>query len=120
MKIFGREPALIIGLLGSVLTTLAALSVPAISAGAAAAITAAVAALITAWATRPAMPALYTGAVTALAALLAQYGLHLSDQVVAGLSGTVLAVFALLARGQVEPAAFPARVPARSSSASLL
>lgn len=113
MKIFGREPALIIGLLGSVLTALAALGMPGVSAGAAAAITAAVAALVTAWATRPAMPALYTGAVTALAALLAEYGLHASDEVVASVSGVVLAAFALLTRGQVEPVASPAPVPVR-------
>lgn len=113
MKIFGREPALLIGLLGSVLTTLAALKVPGISAGAAAAITAAVAACVTAWATRPAMPALYTGAVTALAALLVEYGLDVSDEVVAAVSGTVLALFALLTRAQVEPAAAPARQPVR-------
>jgi hypothetical protein len=112
VKIFGREPALIIGLLGAVLTALAAVGVPGVSAGAAAAITAAVAACVTAWATRPAMPALYTGAVTALAALLTEYGLHLSDQVVASVSGVVLAVFAFLTRGQVSPAAAPTRVAA--------
>lgn len=103
MKIFGREPALVIGVIGAVLTTLAALNITGVDAGAAAAITAFVSACIIAATTRPAAPALFTGVVAAGAALLTEYGLNVSDGVVAAVSSTVLAVFALVARGQVSP-----------------
>lgn len=112
IKIFGKEPALIVGLVGAVLTTLAALGMPYISAGAAAAVTAFVSSVLMAVTTKPAAPALFVGIVTAGAALLAQYGVHASEEVVASLSGTVLALFALLTRAQVSPAAAaPARSP---------
>jgi hypothetical protein len=88
---------------GSLLTFLAALQLPFLSAGQAAALTAVVAALILAWTTRPVTPALLTGAVAALAALAAEYGLHLSDELVGGASGLVLALFAFIAREQVSP-----------------
>lgn len=105
MRIFGREPALVIGAIGSLLTVLAALNLPGLSAGAAAAITALITAGITAWTTRPVAPALYVGVVAAGAALIAEYGYQVSDQVVAALSGAVLAGFALFGvRPQVEPA----------------
>jgi hypothetical protein len=103
--IYGREPALVIGVIASVLTVLAALNVPGLDAGASAAITAFVSSCIIAWATRPAAPALFTGVVTALAALLVEYGLDVPDTTTAAVSGAVLAVFALITRGQVEPKA---------------
>ena len=102
--LLGREPSLIIGFAGSCLTVLAALGLPWLDAGAAAAITALVSAGIIAATTRPIAPALYTGIVTAAAALGAQYGLHWSDQGVAAVSATVLAGFALFGiRPQVTP-----------------
>lgn len=119
MRIFGREPALIIGAVGSVLTVLAALNLPWLSAGAAAAITALATAGITAWATRPVAPALYVGVVTAGAALVAEYGFHVSDGVIAALSGAVVAGFALFGvRPQVTPAADP--VPARMAGSTVV
>jgi len=103
-KIFGREPALVIGAIGSLLTVLAALNVPGIDAGAAAAITAAVSALVIAFTTRPVAPALFTGVVAAGAALIAEYGYNVSDGTVAAISGAVLAGFALFGvRPQVAP-----------------
>lgn len=111
MKIFGKEPALIVGLIGSLLTVLAALNVPGISAGAAAAITSFLAAVIIAFTTRPIAPALFTGAVAAGAALVAEYGYHVSDGTIAALSAAVLAAFALFGiRPQVTPTAAPASV----------
>lgn len=104
MKIFGREPALIVGAVGSLLTVLAALNVPGIDAGAAAAITAFFSALIIAMCTRPWAPALFTGVVAAGAALIAEYGYNVSDGAVAAISGAVLAGFALFGiRPQVTP-----------------
>lgn len=101
--IWGREPALFLAAAGALLTVLAALNLPWLDAGAAAAITALVSAGVMAWATRPATPALFTGIVTAGAALLVEYGLDVSDKVVAAVTALVLAVFALIARGQVSP-----------------
>ncbi|MDR7278946.1 hypothetical protein [Catenuloplanes atrovinosus] len=105
MKIFGREPALVIGAIGSLLTVLAALGTPGIDAGAAAAITSLAAAVIMAITTRPVAPALFTGAVAAGAALLAEYGFAVSEGTVGAISGAVIAAFALFGvRPQVEPA----------------
>ncbi|GLZ62889.1 hypothetical protein [Micromonospora sp. NBRC 107095] len=104
MKVFGREPALIIGAVGALLTVLASLNVPGIDAGAAAAITAFVSALLIALTTRPWAPALFTGVVAAGAALVAEYGMNVPDGVTGAVSGAVLALFALAGvRPQVEP-----------------
>lgn len=104
MKLFGREPALIVGFVGAVLTSLAALELPWLSAGQAAAITAAVSAVLIATLTRPFAPALFVGAFTVVAALFAQYGLELSDEIIAGISGAILAGFSLFGiRPQVTP-----------------
>lgn len=102
-KVFGREPAAFIALIGSILTVVAALNVSFLSAGAAAAITAVVAAVVLAWATRPIAPALLTGAWTAAVALFAEYGLDLSDDLVAAVSAAMLALFAFITREQVTP-----------------
>lgn len=105
MKIFGREPALWIGVVGAFLTFLAGLNLPGLNAGQSAAITALVSGVIMAVTTRPVAPGLFTGVVGALAALGAEYGLNVPDTTVAAASALVVAVFALLARGQVSPAA---------------
>lgn len=104
--IFGREPALIVSAIGSVVTLLVALNLPGLSAGAGAAITAFLTAVIIAVTTRPVAPALFTGVVAAGAALVSAYGLHVSDAVVGAVSAVVLAGFALFGiRPQVSPAA---------------
>lgn len=104
MKIFGREPALVVGVIGSFLVMLASFNVSFLDAGQAAAITALISSLIMAYATRPAAPALFTGVVAAGAALLAEYGLALADGQVGAISAAVLAVCALLGvRPQVYP-----------------
>lgn len=106
---FGREPALIIGFIGAVIAVLVGLNLPGLSAGAGVAIVAVVTALITAVTTRPVAPSLYVGLVTAVAALAAQYGFHLSEDVISGVGALVLAGFALFGvRPQVSPAAPPA------------
>lgn len=103
IKILGREPAAFIALIGSLLTVLAALNMPFLSAGQAAAAAAVVAAAVLAWTTRPVAPALLTGAFTALVALFSEYGLHLSDDLVGAVSAGILALFAFIAREQVSP-----------------
>jgi hypothetical protein len=102
-KIFGREPAAFIALIGSLLTVVAALNVEFLSAGQAAAITGLVSGLVMAWATRPLAPSLLTGAWTAAVALFAEYGLDLSDHLVASVSASMLALFSFITRQQVSP-----------------
>lgn len=103
MKIFGREPAAVVATVGAVLTFLATLHMPYLSAGQAAAATAVVSALVLLATTRPVAPALVTGVITTGAALFSAYGVHASPEVVGGLTGAVLAVFALITRAQVAP-----------------
>lgn len=106
--IFGREPALIISAIGTLVTLLVALNIPGLSAGAGAAATAFITAAIVAFYTRPIAPALFTAVVSAGAALFAEYGLHLADNVVAAISSVVLVGFSLFGiRPQVTPAADP-------------
>jgi hypothetical protein len=108
VKIFGREPALIISAIGAVVTLLVSLNIPGFSAGAGAALITFATAVVIAVATRPIAPALFTGAVTAGAALVAEYGLHVSDNVVVAISGVILVGFAFFGiRPQVTPKTDP-------------
>lgn len=109
IKIFGREPSLIIGFLAAVVAVLVGLNLAWISAGAGVAIVAFIGAVITAATTRPVAPSLYVGAFVVGAALLGQYHYHLSDGLISGAGGLILAGFALFGvRPQVTPAADPA------------
>lgn len=104
MKLWGREPALIVGFVGAVLTGLAALNLPWLSAGQAAAVTGALSAVLIALLTRPVAPALFVAAFVAAAAMFSAYGLDLSDEIVAGVTSSILAGFALFGiRPQVSP-----------------
>lgn len=106
-----REPAVIIGIVGSMLTSAAAIGLPFLNAGQAAAIVAALAAAVIAWRTRPVAPALFTGAFSALVALLAEYGLKLPDAQVGFLTTLILGGFALFGiRPQVVPVSNGAQV----------
>jgi hypothetical protein len=111
VKIFGREPALIVGFIAAVVAVLLGLNLSWLSAGASVAIVAAVGAIITAATTRPVAPSLFVGAFVAVAAVLAQYHYHLSDGLISGVSGLILAAFALFGvRPQVTPAADQAAI----------
>jgi hypothetical protein len=104
MKIFGREPALIIGTVGSLITLLVAIKIPGLSSGQGAALTAALTAGIIAATTRPVAPALFTAVVAPVAALFAEYGMNVADSVVVGITSVILALFALSGiRPQVSP-----------------
>lgn len=99
-----REPALIIGIIGSVLASAAALGLDFLSPSAAAGIVAFLTAIVIAVRTRPVAPALYVAAGSALVAVMAQYGLHLSDAWIGFLTSLVLGGFALFGiRPQVSP-----------------
>lgn len=117
IKIFGREPALIVGFIAAVVAVLVGLNLSWLSAGAGVAVVAAVGAIITAATTRPVAPALYVGAFVAVAALLAQYNYHLSDGLISGVGGAIMAAFALFGvRPQVTPAADQAAIAPAAGS----
>jgi hypothetical protein len=107
-KLWGREPALIIGAIGAVLTAFAAMELPGLNAGQAAALTGAVTAVIIAATTRPVGPSLFVAAFVAVAALFGQYGLELSAEVIAGWSAVIVAGLALFG---IRPAVTPNNDP---------
>jgi hypothetical protein len=106
MKIFGREPALVIASISAALSLLVTFNFGLSSeqAGAIVAVISAVFAVATAAITRPIAPSAFTGLVAAVVALLAAYGLEFSTETVGALNAVVLAVLGLLTRGQVSPA----------------
>lgn len=105
MRIFGREPAVIIGAIGSLITLLVSLNIPGLSAGQGAALTALLTAGVTAFFTRPIAPALFTAVVAPAAALFTEYGMQVADSVVVAITAVILAMFTLFGvRPQVSPA----------------
>jgi hypothetical protein len=108
IKIFGREPALVLGVIGALITWVVSLGFDWLNAGQATAITTFLTAVVIAATTRPIGPALFVGAVAAGAALFAEYNLAVSDAFVTGLGGIILAGFALFGiRPNVTPAYDP-------------
>lgn len=107
-KILGREPALWLAVIGAVITWLVSLGFEWLNAGQATAIVTALTAIVIAATTRPIAPALYAGAVSAGAAVFAEYGLQWSDAAVTGLGTIILTAFALFGiRDQVTPSYDP-------------
>ncbi|GAA4928671.1 hypothetical protein GCM10023224_04920 [Streptomonospora halophila] len=105
-KIFGREPALILGFISAALGLGTALGVPGLSGEQAALVVAAITAVFgvaTAVQTRPIGPAAFTTLVTAVAALAAGYGFDVGPGVVGAVDAMVLTGLSLLMRGQVKP-----------------
>lgn len=101
-----HEPALWLNSLAAVLGFAATLNISGLGPKQAALIVAAVnaaGAAVVAWRTRPIAPAVFTGALSSLVSLAAAYGLHVQAGQVGALNVVVLAVLALLTRGQVSP-----------------
>jgi len=107
MKIFSREPALIIGVISAALSLLVTLSIGLTTdqAGAIVAVISGVFAALTAAFTRPIAPAAFTGLVTVTAALLSAFHFGVAPETVGAINTVVLAVLVLLTRSQVSPAA---------------
>lgn len=105
MRIFGREPALIIAVVSAGLSLLVTFNVglSGEQAGALVAVISGALAAVTAAMTRPIAPSAFTGLVAAGVALLSAYGFNVSPETVGALNAVVLAVLALLTRGQVSP-----------------
>jgi hypothetical protein len=105
-KFWGTEPALIVAVISAGLSLLVSLGI-GLSADAAAgwvAVVSAACAIVAAWRTRPVAPALFTGLVQVVAALLAAYHFSVSAGTVGAINVFVIAVLTLLTRGQVSPA----------------
>lgn len=104
MKV-SREPAVIIGFIAAVVAALVALNQDWLTPGAGVAIVALIGGAITAATTRPVAPGLFAGLIAAVGALLAEYGIHVSAELMAALAFLVVSGFALFGvRNQVTPA----------------
>lgn len=105
-----REPSLIIGAIGTILTLVATFGLDFLSTDQAAIIISALNAGLGVWValkTRPVAPAAFTYFIGIVATLLSAYGLDLSQEQVGAVNATVLAVLTLVLRGNVEPSAGP-------------
>lgn len=110
MKIFGREPTLVLQAISAALSILVAFGVPNLTAEQAGLMVAAISAtfgVINALMVRPVAPTAFVGLVGAVAALTAAYGLEFSQQQVGAVTAATVAVLTLLGRGQVTPVADP-------------
>lgn len=109
MKVFGREPTLVLQFVSASLSLVVALGFGLTSAQAALSVAAisAVFGVVNALAVRPIAPAAFTGLIGAVAALVAGFGFHLSDGLIAAVTGLVLTGLAFLTRAQVTPRSDP-------------
>jgi hypothetical protein len=107
MKIFGREPTLVLQALSAVLAVFVTFGwdgLTDVQAGAIVAFATALIGVANAIAVRPWQPALFTGLITAGAVLLGTYGINLDQKLIGAVQVAVTAVMALLTRVQVSPA----------------
>lgn len=120
MKIFGREPTVIVQTIGAALALVATFGIPGLSSTQAAlwvAALGAVAGVVNALAVRPVAPAAFTGAAATAWPLLASYGLHLSQVQLGATQALLIAVLVLLTRTQVTPVHDP--VPTAPTSGTV-
>lgn len=106
MKIFGREPSLYIASIGTVLSLIAGFGLDWLTPEQAALVVVvlnAVLGVVNAVLVRPVAPAAFTYFIGAVATLIAAYGVEVSQSQVSLVNGAVLAVLALLLRGNVSP-----------------
>lgn len=105
-----REPSLIIGAIGTVLTLVATFGLKSLSADQAAIIISVMNAGLGVWLalkTRPVAPAAFTYFIGMVATLASAYGLDFTQEQTGAVNATVLAVLTLVLRGNVEPSAGP-------------
>ncbi|HEY9366991.1 hypothetical protein [Streptomyces sp.] len=106
MKLFGREPVVVLNTLSAVLglvVTLGVTSLTAEQAGATVAVVSAILGGIAAAMTRPIAPQAFTAIVAAGATAVAAFGFEVSQETVGAVNTVVLAVLTLLTRVQVTP-----------------
>lgn len=112
MRIFGREPVVVLNTLAAVLglvVTLGITDLTAEQAGAIVGVATAVLGGIAAAMTRPVAPQAFTAIVGAGAVLVGTYGYEVSQETVGAINTVVLATLTLLTRVQVSPT--PAKSP---------
>jgi hypothetical protein len=106
VKLFGREPVVVLNTLSAVLgliVTLGVTSLTAEQAGATVAVVSAVLGGIAAAMTRPIAPQAFTAIVAAGATAVAAFGFEVSQETVGAINTVVLAGLTLLTRVQVTP-----------------
>ncbi len=106
MKLFGREPVVVLNTLSAVLGLVVTLGITSLTAEQAGAIVAVVSAIlggIAAAMTRPIAPQAFTAIVAAGATAVAAFGYDVSQETVGAINTLVLAVLTLLTRVQVTP-----------------
>ena len=107
LKFWGRDAALWLAAIQAVLTVLVGFGWTALSAEQASlwiALINAIFATIVALRVRPLSPVVFSSAISAAAAVLMAYGLHLDQAMVASINAMVAAFAILWVRGQVSPA----------------
>lgn len=99
------EPALILAAVSSAIGLIVTLNIGLTSAqaGLIVGLVTSVFALITAFATRPISPAIFSGVVTATFALLAGYHFNVSPATIGEINGLLTALLMLIVRGHVTP-----------------
>lgn len=105
-KILGREPVVILNAVQAVLLVGVAAGLPFLTDAAVPLIVAALGAVlgaVQAVMVRPIAPAAFTGVVTAVAPLLAYYGVGVPEELVVAINGAIVAVMTLFVRGQSTP-----------------
>jgi hypothetical protein len=110
VKIFGREPTVIIQTIAAVLSLLVAFKIPNLTAEQAAQIIAVIYAVlgaVNAVLVRPVAPAAFIALVGAVASLTASYGLHFTQEQIGSVAVAITSVIVLLTRSQVTPVADP-------------
>lgn len=106
MKILGRSPTLVIGVVVAAISFAGTLSFRLLSpdqAGLWIAVVNAIAGAVVAYTVRPIAPAAFTYLVGAIVALGAAYGLNLTAETVNGINGLVIPLLSLLTYGNVSP-----------------
>jgi hypothetical protein len=106
MKIFGREPVVVLNALAAALGLIVSLGVTGLTAeqaGAIVGIATAILGAIAAAMTRPIAPQAFTTVVAAGAVLVGTYGYEISQETVGAINMLVLAALTLLTRAQVSP-----------------
>lgn len=106
MRIFGREPVVVLNSLSAVLGLVVSLGFTGLTAEQAGSIVGFVTAVfgvVAAVMTRPVAPQAFTTAVAAAAVLVATFGYEVSQSTIGAVNGVVLATLTLLTRPQVSP-----------------
>jgi hypothetical protein len=106
VRVFGREPALVVATLTALIMFAGTLGFSALGenqAGLWVAAVNAVFAAFLAWTTRPLSPGVFAMALSALIALGAGYGVNLTEVQINGLNGLLVPILMFLTRGQVAP-----------------